>query len=149
MLKSRVETRYFSRGTHHYTPPSQTLSKQTVTEANMTRREDGEAQMRRFMDPDRNLKLPRFVDAELDKPWSDEMRALVDKIMEKWKTRPRIWQGQAMDCVIQGRDVMVRAGTGAGKSLCFQALALLRPGATVLVVSPLVGLMENQVIQSF
>jgi len=99
------------------------------------------------MDPGRNLKLMRFVNAELDKPWSDEMKALAEKIMEKWKTRPRAWQGQAMDCVIQGRDVMVRAGTGAGKSLCFQALALLRPGATVLVVSPLVGLMENQVIQ--
>lgn len=115
----------------------------------MTRREDGEAQMRRFMDPDRNLKLARFVDAELDKPWSNEMKALAGKIIEKWKNPPRTWQAQAMDCVIQGRDVMVRAGTGAGKSLCFQALALLRPGATVLVVSPLVGLMENQVIQPF
>lgn len=48
--------------------PSQTLSDQTIAEANMTRREDGEAQMRQFMDLDRNLKLPRFVDAELDKP---------------------------------------------------------------------------------
>lgn len=115
----------------------------------MTRREDGEAQMRRFMNPDRNLKPTRFIDAELDKPWSDEMKALAEKITEKWKNRPRTWQGQAMDCVIKGRDVMVRAGTGAGKSLCFQALALLRPGATVLVISPLVGLMENQVIQSF
>jgi ATP-dependent DNA helicase RecQ len=52
-----------------------------------------------------------------------------------------------MDCMIQSCDVTVRADTGAGKSLCFQALALLRPGATVLVVSPLVGLVENQVIQ--
>ncbi|TMC17592.1 MAG: DEAD/DEAH box helicase [Chloroflexi bacterium] len=77
------------------------------------------------------------------------MKALAEKIMEKWETRPRTWQGQVMDCVIQGRDVLVRAGTGAGKSLCFQALALLRPGAIVLVVSPLVGLMENQVIQPF
>ena len=138
-----------ARNTRHYTPPSQKLSGQTTAEANMTRREGGEAQMRRFMDRGRNIKPTRFVDAELDKPWSDEMKALAEKIMEKWETRPRTWQGQVMDCVIQGRDVLVRAGTGAGKSLCFQALALLRPGAIVLVVSPLVGLMENQVIQPF
>ena len=138
-----------ARNTRHYTPPSQKLSGQTTAETNMTRREGGEAQTRRFMDRGRNIKPTRFVDAELDKPWSDEMKALAEKIMEKWETRPRTWQGQVMDCVIQGRDVLVRAGTGAGKSLCFQALALLRPGAIVLVVSPLVGLMENQVIQPF
>jgi superfamily II DNA/RNA helicase len=115
----------------------------------MSRREDSEAQMRRFMDPHHNLKPARFADADFNKPWSDEMNAIARKINEKWGTEPRKWQGQAMDCVVQGRDVMVRAGTGAGKSMCFQALALLRPGATVLVVSPLVGLMENQVIPSF
>src|SRR5436305_13238662 len=113
-----------ARNTRHYTPPSQKLSGQTTAEANMTRREGGEAQMRRFMDRGRNIKPTRFVDTELDKPWSDEMKALAEKIMEKWETRPRTWQGQVMDCVIQGRDVLVRAGTGAGKSLCFQALAL-------------------------
>ena len=52
-----------TRNTRHYTP-SQTLSDQMITEANMIRRENGEAQRRRFIDPDRNLKSMRFIDAE-------------------------------------------------------------------------------------
>ena len=54
-----------------------------------------------------------------------------------------------MHCAAMGKDTMVRAGTGAGKSLCYQGLTLLRPGATVLVVSPLIALMEDQVLRRF
>lgn len=45
---------------------------------------------------------------------------------------------------LAGRDVLAVLPTGAGKSLCFQLPALLRPGL-VLVVSPLVALMKDQV----
>jgi len=53
-------------------------------------------------------------------------------------------QREAMACVTEGRDSVVVLPTGGGKSLCFQAPALLQPGLT-LVVSPLLSLMKDQV----
>src|SRR5262245_16566847 len=49
-----------------------------------------------------------------------------------------------MDAVVAGRDSVVVLSTGGGKSLCFQAPALVRPGLAV-VVSPLISLMKDQV----
>jgi ATP-dependent DNA helicase RecQ len=49
-----------------------------------------------------------------------------------------------MDAVLDGRDSLVVLPTGGGKSLCFQAPALVRPGLA-LVVSPLISLMKDQV----
>ncbi|MFP6768845.1 MAG: DNA helicase RecQ, partial [Planctomycetaceae bacterium] len=53
-------------------------------------------------------------------------------------------QEEAMQCVLDGRDSVVVLPTGGGKSLCFQAPALIRPGIG-LVVSPLISLMKDQV----
>jgi len=53
-------------------------------------------------------------------------------------------QRDAMDAVLAGRDSVVVMPTGSGKSLCFQAPALVRPGLA-LVVSPLISLMKDQV----
>jgi ATP-dependent DNA helicase RecQ len=53
-------------------------------------------------------------------------------------------QKEAMTCVCKGRDSIVVLPTGGGKSLCFQAPALLFPGLT-LVISPLLSLMKDQV----
>ena len=49
-----------------------------------------------------------------------------------------------MEAVLQGRDSLVVLPTGGGKSLCFQAPALVRSGLA-LVVSPLISLMKDQV----
>lgn len=46
--------------------------------------------------------------------------------------------------VLAGRDVLLVMPTGAGKSLCYQLPGLVREG-TVLVISPLIALMEDQV----
>jgi ATP-dependent DNA helicase RecQ len=53
-------------------------------------------------------------------------------------------QKDAMDCTLAGRDSIVVLPTGGGKSLCFQAPAMILPGLT-LVVSPLLSLMKDQV----
>ena len=46
--------------------------------------------------------------------------------------------------LLAGRDVVAIMPTGAGKSICYQIPALVRPG-TGLVISPLIALMEDQV----
>ncbi|MGE0715690.1 MAG: DNA helicase RecQ [Alphaproteobacteria bacterium] len=55
-------------------------------------------------------------------------------------------QEAVMDAVLAGRNVLAVMPTGAGKSMCYQLPALLRPGLTV-VVSPLIALMRDQVGQ--
>ena len=56
----------------------------------------------------------------------------------------RAGQGELVDAILSGRDVVGVMPTGAGKSICYQVPALALPGLT-LVVSPLVSLMNDQV----
>ncbi len=53
-------------------------------------------------------------------------------------------QREVIERLMEGRSAAAVFPTGAGKSLCYQLPALLKPGLT-LVVSPLIALMKDQV----
>jgi ATP-dependent DNA helicase RecQ len=70
---------------------------------------------------------------------------LHDAVARYWGyTSFRPLQREAMDAVLAGRDSIVVLPTGGGKSLCFQAPAVVHQSLAV-VVSPLISLMKDQV----
>src|SRR6187431_1897708 len=71
-----------------------------------------------------------------------DLQAIVQKHWGFASFRPL--QEEAMRAVLDGRDLLLVLPTGGGKSLCYQAPALVRTGLTV-VVSPLISLMKDQV----
>jgi ATP-dependent DNA helicase RecQ len=71
--------------------------------------------------------------------------ALSEALERYWGyTSFRPLQREAMDAILSDRDSIVVLPTGGGKSLCFQAPAVVRDGLAV-VVSPLISLMKDQV----
>ncbi len=56
-------------------------------------------------------------------------------------------QESIVGSLLAGRDACVVMPTGGGKSLCYQLPATMLAGQTVIVVSPLIALMQDQVAQ--
>jgi ATP-dependent DNA helicase RecQ len=54
-------------------------------------------------------------------------------------------QREVLECLLKGQDVLAVFPTGAGKSLTYQLAALMLPG-TAIIVSPLIALMRDQVV---
>jgi len=82
----------------------------------------------------------RIAARDLDR--FEELRTLISRTWGIDELRP--FQERAMRAILEGRDLLLVLPTGGGKSLCYQAPALLRDGLTV-VVSPLISLMKDQV----
>lgn len=56
----------------------------------------------------------------------------------------RVGQEETITAVLSGKDTLAMLPTGTGKSLCYQLPAYLLDG-TVLIISPLLSLMQDQV----
>src|SRR6187200_1063633 len=78
----------------------------------------------------------------LRSPPTESLRSILRKVWGFDDFRPL--QVEAMQSVLAGRDSVVVLPTGGGKSLCFQAPALVMDGLAV-VISPLISLMKDQV----
>ncbi len=74
----------------------------------------------------------------------DRVREVVRRTFGFPTLRPL--QERAIRAALAGRDGLIVLPTGGGKSLCYQAPALVREGLT-LVVSPLISLMKDQIDQ--
>src|SRR6187455_3626192 len=91
------------------------------------------------------------MDASMDSVVSHDA-ALSEALERYWGyTSFRPLQREAMAAILSGRDSVVVLPTGGGKSLCFQAPAVVdgQPApqrrGLALVVSPLISLMKDQV----
>lgn len=73
---------------------------------------------------------------------SQQLDLLLNKYFDSKSFRSA--QKEIIESILEGNDTFVRFPTGMGKSLCYQLPSLILPGI-VVVVSPLIALMKDQV----
>ncbi|XP_065558539.1 ATP-dependent DNA helicase Q1-like isoform X2 [Artemia franciscana] len=78
-----------------------------------------------------------------DYVWSKKLKETMNDLFGISSLRPH--QLPTMNASLSGQDVILLLPTGGGKSLCFQLPVVISSGFT-LVVSPLVALMEDQIM---
>ncbi|CAL4060497.1 unnamed protein product, partial [Meganyctiphanes norvegica] len=78
-----------------------------------------------------------------DFPWTQELQEKLTSVFGIQKLRAH--QLPTMNATLSGIDCILIMPTGGGKSLCYQLPALVSKGVT-LVVSPLLALMEDQIM---
>uniref|UniRef100_A0AC34QBX8 Helicase ATP-binding domain-containing protein n=1 Tax=Panagrolaimus sp. JU765 TaxID=591449 RepID=A0AC34QBX8_9BILA len=79
-----------------------------------------------------------------DFKWSKDAQNKLQTVFKLETFRPL--QKSVINCVMSGEDCLIIMSTGGGKSLCYQLPAVLNQGIT-LVVSPLISLVQDQLIQ--
>ena len=102
----------------------------------------------RVVGPEKSVRAqeidPLFPDSMPEGEMEDQLQTALSALKH---SDFREGQKEAVTRILQGRSTLVLLGTGGGKSLCYQLPAMLyaqRQTCTVLVISPLVSLMEDQ-----
>ena len=76
-----------------------------------------------------------------------EVEQICNRVRDVFDRPPYQWQIEAWEAIFgKQQDVIVIARTGGGKSRIFQSLHFARAGAITLVISPLLGLIIEQVL---
>ena len=57
-------------------------------------------------------------------------------------------QAETITALMNGQDAIALLPTGGGKSLIYQFITKMNPGNTIIVISPLVALMDDQIAQA-
>ncbi|XP_050375562.1 ATP-dependent DNA helicase Q-like 4A [Argentina anserina] len=107
---------------------------------------------------EREPYIPKFVDVNYIEgsndnkwrdgsfPWTKELEAKNKKVFGNHSFR--LNQREVINATMSGHDVFVLMPTGGGKSLTYQLPAVICPGLT-LVISPLVSLIQDQIMHLF
>ena len=92
-----------------------------------------------------NSEAPGIYNRQRNVPTFATLTELLQIAFGFSKFRPN--QEAVCEAVTAGKDALLVMPTGSGKSLCYQLPGLAR-GGTTLVISPLIALMDDQVINS-
>ncbi|KAL6176388.1 hypothetical protein ACLB2K_053022 [Fragaria x ananassa] len=107
---------------------------------------------------EREPYIPKFVDVNYIEgsndnkwrdspfPWTKELEAKNKRVFGNHSFR--LNQREVINATMSGHDVFVLMPTGGGKSLTYQLPAVICPGLT-LVISPLVSLIQDQIMHLF
>ena len=93
--------------------------------------------------------LPEMVDATSQKKQTYEDKIpRIETVLQQVFGYPNFlpYQRETIEKVLRKENTLAVMPTGSGKSMCYQLPAALFPGLTV-VVSPLIALMEDQVLE--
>lgn len=93
------------------------------------------------------------IEVEKEQDWSlGSLRAKIGEVVRRTATVrelpivPRDWQIEMAAGMLEKKDGLCITKTGDGKTFCFLTAAMYDPSLIFMVVSPLISLMQDQVV---